>query len=191
QRTVTAGDPAGRVGGPLTGVSDADTLSPADRYQELFVDVQMGRVFADSKTFVDCTPRRHPEQILDAYRAQRAAAGFDLKAFVAEHFSLFEMPPSQFVADPDDALSAHIDRLWPVLSRHPGEHPARSSLLPLPHVYVVPGGRFTEFYYWDSYFTMLGLDVSGRRDLLRAMADNFAYLIDTYGHIPNGNRTYY
>src|SRR5690606_8910953 len=40
-------------------------------------------------------------------------------------------------------------------------------------------------------FTMLGLDVSGRRDLLRAMADNFAYLIDTYGHIPNGNRTYY
>src|SRR3546814_11986401 len=32
---------------------------------------------------------------------------------------------------------------------------------------------------------------SGRPHLLRAMADNFAYLIDTYGHVPNGNRSYY
>ena len=23
------------------------------------------------------------------------------------------------------------------------------------------------------------------------MTDNFAYLIDTYGHVPNGTRTYY
>lgn len=182
---------AGPFDDHLAAVSVADTLSPADRYQELFVDVQMGRVFADSKTFVDCAPRRHPEKILDTYRAQRATPGFDLKAFVAEHFSLFEIPPSEFVADPDDTLSAHIDRLWPVLSRHPSEHPACSSLLPLPHVYVVPGGRFTEFYYWDSYFTMLGLQVSGQLELLRAMADNFAYLIDTYGHVPNGNRSYY
>ena len=37
-----------------------------------------------------------------------------------------------------------------------------SSRLPLPHRYVVPGGRFTEMYYWDSYFTMLGLKASGR-----------------------------
>ncbi|MEO3957351.1 trehalase family glycosidase, partial [Chromobacterium piscinae] len=57
--------------------------------------------------------------------------------------------------------------------------------------YVVPGGRFGETYYWDSYFTMLGLAESGRDDLLRHMADNFAWLIDNYGHIPNGNRTYY
>ncbi|MDR8230801.1 alpha,alpha-trehalase, partial [Acinetobacter baumannii] len=45
--------------------------------------------------------------------------------------------------------------------------------------------------YWDSYFTMLGLAESGREDLLKCMADNFAWLIETYGHIPNGNRTYY
>jgi alpha,alpha-trehalase len=38
---------------------------------------------------------------------------------------------------------------------------------------------------------MLGLVESGRRDLLEHMADNFAFLIDTCGHIPNGNRTYY
>ena len=41
----------------------------------------------------------------------------------------------------------------------------RSSLLPLPYPFVVPGGRFGEMYYWDSYFTMLGLVQSGRSDL--------------------------
>ncbi|MGU0160043.1 trehalase family glycosidase [Escherichia coli] len=27
----------------------------------------------------------------------------------------------------------------------------------MPEPYVVPGGHFREVYYWDSYFTMLGL----------------------------------
>ncbi len=174
-----------------SSISRADTLTPAERYQELFVAVQMQRVFPDSKTFVDCAPRRHPEAILEDYRARCGEPGFDLEAFVHEHFSLYEMPVKAFVANPDDSLAEHIDRLWPILTRHPQDHPEHSSLLPLPHDYVVPGGRFTELYYWDSYFTMLGLDESGHCDLLRAMADNFAYLIDTYGHVPNGNRTYY
>ncbi len=174
-----------------SAISRADTLTPAERYQELFVAVQMQRVFPDSKTFVDCAPRRHPEAILEDYRARCGEPGFDLEAFVHEHFSLYEMPVKAFVANPDDSLAEHIDRLWPILTRHPQDHPEHSSLLPLPHDYVVPGGRFTELYYWDSYFTMLGLDESGHCDLLRAMADNFAYLIDTYGHVPNGNRTYY
>lgn len=38
---------------------------------------------------------------------------------------------------------------------------------------------------------MLGLAESGREDLLKCMADNFAWMIENYGHIPNGNRTYY
>jgi alpha,alpha-trehalase len=56
---------------------------------------------------------------------------------------------------------------------------------------VVPGGRFREVYYWDSYFTMLGLVESGRTELARSMIDNFAHLVRTVGHVPNGNRTYY
>lgn len=31
-------------------------------------------------------------------------------------------------------------------------HPERHSLLPLPHPFVVPGDRFREVYYWDSYW---------------------------------------
>ena len=81
--------------------------------------------------------------------------------------------------------------LWKLLERSPGAVPAGSSLLALPHPYVVPGGRFREVYYWDSYFTMLGLRESGRDDLIRSMADNFAYELSTYGLIPNGNRSYY
>src|SRR5207302_1818581 len=61
----------------------------------------------------------------------------------------------------------------------------------LPRPFVVPGGRFREIYYWDSYFTMLGLLESGRADLTKDMVGDFAHLIDTYGRIPNGNRTYY
>jgi alpha,alpha-trehalase len=65
------------------------------------------------------------------------------------------------------------------------------SLIPLPKSYVVPGGRFGEIYYWDSYFTMLGLQTSSRTVQIRNMVDNFAYLIRTIGFIPNGNRTYF
>jgi alpha,alpha-trehalase len=56
---------------------------------------------------------------------------------------------------------------------------------------MVPGGRFREIYYWDSYFTMLGLQESKETELMENMVRNFAYLINTYGHIPNGNRSYY
>src|SRR5439155_1601116 len=75
--------------------------------------------------------------------------------------------------------------------RQPADIPPYSSLLSLPRPFVVPGGRFREIYYWDSYFTMLGLLESGRADLTKDMVGDFAHLIDTYGRIPNGNRTYY
>ena len=172
-------------------VAPADPLSPAERYGELFVAVQSGRVFADSKTFVDCVPLREPDAIMAEYAARKDAPDFDLARFVEANFEATHPPPSQYVSDPDQGLVAHIDKLWDVLTRHPREHRPYSSLLPLPQAYVVPGGRFGELYYWDSYFTMLGLAESGRHDLLRAMADNFAWLIDKYGHVPNGNRSYY
>src|SRR5207244_4084406 len=54
-----------------------------------------------------------------------------------------------------------------------------------------PDARLREIYYCDSYFTILGLIESGRTDLVKSMLDNFAHLIVTVGHIPNGNRTYY
>ena len=157
----------------------------------LFEDVQLSGIFPDSKTFVDARPRLAPAEVAARYAAARGAGGFRLQAFVEQ---CFELPRAVGVgarADTSRGMEAHIRALWPVLTRAPDSADPRSSLIPLPHAYVVPGGRFREVYYWDSYFTMLGLVESGRTDLLRSMLDNFAYLVATLGHIPNGNRTYY
>ncbi|WP_354685002.1 alpha,alpha-trehalase TreF [Cupriavidus necator] len=175
----------------LTSCAQADALSPAARYGELFVDVQHSGLFADSKTFPDCVPICDPELIVARYRALRTMPGFCLPDFVQAHFRRASVPDSHYVSDPACKLREHIEGLWPVLTREPVAHPPLSSLLPLPHRYVVPGGRFGELYYWDSYFTMVGLAGSGRGELLVEMAQNFAYLIDTYGLVPNGTRNYY
>lgn len=167
------------------------TLTPADRYQELFVAVQSQHVFPDSKTFVDCVPRGQPARILADYRAQSTQPGFDLAAFVHANFEETGCVPSDYVSVPGQPLAQHIEGLWPVLTRHPRAHPPNSTLVQLPHDYLVPGGRFRELYYWDSYFTMLGLAGPAHAPLLRDMLENFAYLIDTFGHVPNGNRIYY
>jgi len=175
----------------IEGLPASDALTPADRYLELFENVQSARIFADSKTFPDCAPKRDPLDILIRYRKIKHKPGFDLRQFVEAHFWMPETYGSEYVSDPQNSLKEHIDQLWPVLTREPQDHIPWSSLLALPQAYIVPGGRFSETYYWDSYFTMLGLAESGRNDLLRCMADNFAWMIERYGHIPNGNRTYY
>lgn len=169
----------------------AGRYDPAHDLGQLFQDVQLSGIFEDSKTFVDARPRFAPSEIRSRYDAARKAAGFDLRAFVEQNFELPRAVGRDFVTDTTQTMEEHIRALWPVLTRSPDTADARSSLIPLPNPYVVPGGRFREVYYWDSYFTMLGLVASGRTDLVRDMLDNFAYLIRTVGHIPNGNRTYY
>ena len=77
------------------------------------------------------------------------------------------------------------------MTRSPGAVAHGASELSLPECYVVPGGRFRELYYWDTYFTMLGLARSHRQDLIESMIVNFGSLIDRFGHIPNGSRSYY
>jgi alpha,alpha-trehalase len=164
---------------------------PAHDLGALFPDVQRARVFADSKTFVDARARAAPADIAARYAAAKAAGPVDLAAFVRANF---DPPPDRadgVRSDVAQAMEDHIRGLWPVLTRAADRADPRSTLIPLPAPYVVPGGRFREVYYWDSYFTMQGLVASGRVDLMKSMLDNFAYLIATTGHIPNGNRTYY
>ena len=165
-------------------------INPADAFGELFVAVQMSDLFEDSKTFVDMAPRRPVDEILADYERYKDTAPFDLAAFVEGNFEPAKMYAKDFESDAGLDLDKHIERLWPVLTRDE-ELQGGGSLIPLPNDYVVPGGRFREVYYWDSYFTMLGLLVDGQDDYARRMVDNFAFLIDEVGHIPNGNRSYY
>jgi alpha,alpha-trehalase len=153
----------------------------------------MNKTLVDNKTFVDCVPKRDPKIIVAKYLKLKnnKAIKFSLKKFVGENFTEPSNPGNNFHAIKDEDIIAHINRLWDVLKRNPDKSLDGSSLLRLPYSYIVPGGRFQEIYYWDSYFTMLGLQESGRYDIIENMINNFAYLIRKYGHIPNGNRTYY
>jgi alpha,alpha-trehalase len=195
--TITAAVAGCRSTIPTAPPGAAPVAAPAGRYDplhdlgSLFHDVQLAALFPDSKTFADARPLRAPSEITSRYAVARAREGFGLRDFVDRHFEQPRPAGEGFQADTTRSMEEHIRALWPALTRPP-DAPARySSLIPLPNPYVVPGGRFREVYYWDSYFTMLGLVEHGRTDLVRSMLDNFAHLIRTVGHVPNGNRTYY
>ncbi len=160
-------------------------------YGRLFEEVQLSGIFEDSKTFVDCIPLRDPAQIMAAYERERSLPGFDLETFVRRFFELPGTSQDAYQSDRTKSASEHIKALWDKLLRDQDEVQKGSSLIPLPKPYIVPGGRFREIYYWDSYFTMLGLARSGRWKVVESMIENFSYLIREFGHIPNGNRTYF
>ena len=168
----------------------AQPQSPDILLGPLFVDVQTAKLFPDQKTFADAVPKSDPLMVLADYRMQRNQSGFDLRHFVSVNFTL-PAEREKYVPPAGQTLRAHIDGLWTELTRTTNTAGKWDSLLSLPEPYVVPGGRFREVYYWDSYFTMLGLAESGHWDKVEDMVANFAHEIDTWGHIPNGNRSYY
>jgi alpha,alpha-trehalase len=166
-------------------------LTAEDYYKtEFFKEVQLSKVFQDSKTFVDCLPKKSLDEIINEYN-NRDNETFDLKSFVLDNYNLPRAKESEFISDTSNSMSEHIEGLWPYLSRTPDKLNSNSSLIPLPHQYIVPGGRFREIYYWDSYFTLLGLVDSEQEEIAVDMVDNFSFLIDSLGFIPNGNRAYY
>lgn len=171
-------------------VETKQNLSPDIRYSDLFQQVQLQRIFPDGKTFTDMTPKYLTDEILEKYKTAKTTADFDLKTFVMDNFSLPKNYASGFKSDTSKTIAQHINSLWEVLEREP-DSLSVGTLIPLPNTYIVPGGRFGEVYYWDSYFTMLGLQTAGKVDMIQNMVDNFSYLINEVGFIPNGNRTYY
>jgi alpha,alpha-trehalase len=164
---------------------------PQVLFGDLYADVELEPIFPDSKDFADATAKSPPAEILALYHAQKPNSPEGLERFVVRHFDLPAQAATPAAVSEQVPIRRHIDALWTLLTRDEPTVAPYSSLLPLPRPYVVPGGRFSELYYWDSYFVMLGLAESGRRDLLEDMASNFADLTDTYGHAPNGTRTYY
>lgn len=175
---------------PCVALAQAQpTPTPDKLWGPLFKDVQLTRAMGDGKTFVDMVPQQQPAVILSKYAKLKKRDSASLHSFVLANFYLPTVPgvaPRQGLQ-----LNEHLTDLWSALTRKADTLRKFSSLLPLPDSYIVPGGRFREIYYWDSYFTMQGLASSNRFDLIEDMLDNFAFLINTYGHIPNGNRNYY
>lgn len=164
--------------------------TPAELYGPLFAAVQERNILADGKIFVDAVPRRPIADIMADFATINGDDAALLR-FVTANFDLPATTRRPETSTPAQPLRDHIRAMWPTLARGPRFGVANSSALPIEHRHVVPGGRFREIYYWDSFFTMLGLVRDGELALADGIVDAMTDLIEEHGHVPNGTRTYY
>uniref|UniRef100_A0A158R5V2 Trehalase n=1 Tax=Syphacia muris TaxID=451379 RepID=A0A158R5V2_9BILA len=174
--------------------------------------VQQSKMFHDCKHFVDMPLKLDPSSTLEDWQNLVNSGKLDdmsLRMFIEKHFDepggeLDEIQPIDF--NPDFSFdniacpsyrqwAKELHQKWPMLCRKVSDRvlaePQRFSLIVLPKPFVVPGGRFREMYYWDSFFTMKGLLASKMYQTVRGMIENMGHLVDQFGYIPNGNRVYY
>lgn len=57
--------------------------------------------------------------------------------------------------------------------------------------FIVPGGRFRENYYWDTYFALEGILTGGLQTTANQTIQNYLFYLENFGFIPNGARLYY
>ncbi|TKS80705.1 Trehalase [Collichthys lucidus] len=178
--------------------------------------VQTAKVFEDDKYFVDMKLRETPDVVLSAFRnlshglPNTTVPPGKLQEFLTTYFEKPGMEfeswtPPDWHEKPkflegiaDDELrnwAEKIHELWKSLGRKirsdVKDHPELYSQIYTPHPVIVPGGRFRELYYWDSYWVINGLLLSEMTDTAYGMIQNFLYLVNRYGFVPNGGRIYY
>ena len=163
--------------------------SPDEALGELFIDVQKRNIYGDGKVFVDLVPKLRPKQLRQAYLSEKNKPDFDLQSFISNNFTEKKIHQAEPYINGGRGIEEHIVALWHHLERR--NRLDRGSLLALPYKYIVPGGRFNEQFYWDSYFIMLGLAANDDWDMIEGMIKNFAYMMRRFGHIPTANRTYF
>ena len=156
--------------------------------QALFDAVQKSEIFEDQKMMTDAVPLFPIAEINAEYEQKKDSEGFDLKNFVMTHFDFLGAKIS-IQREDHLPIGEHIEKLWDELTRT--AYDEKGTLLKLPKPYIVPGGRFNEFFYWDSYFIMLGLQVSGRVEMMANIVENCSYLIQHVGFVPNASRTHF
>uniref|UniRef100_A0A0M3I3U5 Trehalase n=1 Tax=Ascaris lumbricoides TaxID=6252 RepID=A0A0M3I3U5_ASCLU len=174
--------------------------------------VQDASLFPDSKYFVDMPLKYDPVTTLKDFNelGERAKDREVLQQFVDEHFDppgfeLIECYPVDWVAFPSSFLkiedyhlrrwALHLHRIWRDLCRRVKDdvrqHQELYSLLYVPHPFIIPGGRFREFYYWDSFWILKGLLFSEMYETAKGVIRNLAYMVENHGFVPNGGRVYY
>ena len=163
--------------------------------------IQRSSLFEDCKTFVDMPMRYDPEVVRANFeRLPRKPSDAALREFLEHNFmeagvDLQHAEPVDFTLDPpfvsriaDPGLrefAYYIHTIWPQLFRKVDpdvrHHQQRHSLLALEYPVVVPGGRFRESYYWDSYWIVEGLLVSGMHASARGVIKNLLSYIESFG----------
>lgn len=182
---------------------------------EFLHDVQLAKIYPDSKTFVDKKLKYDESEILSKYAAfksslnGRSPTADELKQFIDEYMEdgdeLEVWIPMDFttspsiatrVADPQYRRWAYdLNDVWKTLARRMKDdvktNPDRYSLLWVPNGFCIPGGRFRELYYWDTYWIVKGLLLCDMIQTAKGVIDNIVYLVNKYGFMPNGSRVYY
>ncbi|CAG0908772.1 unnamed protein product, partial [Cyprideis torosa] len=176
--------------------------------------VQKAKIFEDGKHFVDMKLKFLPTVVLDNFEQflidYPNPTPVKIKEFVFDNFDppgseLIDVVPADFSESPKFLERIHdanvrewaseLHQLWKKLGKKVvddvRDNPSQYSILYVPHPTIVPGGRFREFYYWDSYWTIRGLLVSGMTDTVKGMLLNFLALVERFGFVPNGGRIYY
>lgn len=139
-----------------------------------------------------------------------APTRYHVKKFISDNFEhegqeFEEWVPDDWIEKPSflenirdpsfHQWGSDLNRIWKELGRkmktEVEENQELYSIIWVPNPVIVPGGRFREFYYWDSYWIIQGLLLSEMYETVRGMLDNFLYIVRNYGHIPNGGRIYY
>ncbi|XP_030558497.1 uncharacterized protein LOC115761023 [Drosophila novamexicana] len=177
--------------------------------------VQMTGLYKDCKYFVDMSCRYSPERILADFQLfssckKNETSVKHLTNFVDNHFDQpgtemeywcppdWRMEPAFLAQIKDPQLkkfASDLNRIWKQLGRNMKDcvrtSPQMYSLVYVPNPFIVPGGRFVEFYYWDTYWIVRGLLYSGMQQTARGMIDNLLYMVQQYKAVPNGGRVYY
>ncbi|KAJ1920601.1 hypothetical protein IWQ60_006963, partial [Tieghemiomyces parasiticus] len=178
---------------------------------KLLDTIQRSGIFKDSKTFVDMATVNPINEVLANFDALGDHPSNDtLLQFLHDNFhepgfELKRVPLADFkeqVAFLDNVKNPVLQgwarilhNFWPELTRQIDLSNlcdgCQSSFLPTTHPFVVPGGRFREYYYWDSFFTMEGLRESELLGTMKHMILNFIDVVHARGFVPNGARVYY
>nr|AOT82130.1 membrane-bound trehalase 2 [Harmonia axyridis] len=177
--------------------------------------VQMAKIHEDSKTFVDMKLKYPPNETLvkfDEFMVENhnkpsktQIEDFVLRTFESAGGEFQTWDPKDWISKPKftekikdpqlQGFALELNKIWKKLGRkmkeEVKEHKDLYSIIWVPNPVIVPGGRFREFYYWDSYWIILGLLLSEMVATTKGMLENFLYMVDNYGLIPNGGRVYY
>lgn len=179
-------------------------------YGDILAAVQLSGIYNDSKTFVDMPMKQDPEVVNQAFLAIDASDTAALQQFLDTYFypygsDINEWTPPDLQEEPaflasieDDGLrqwGSELNQLWNVLGREVdasvAENPQRHSFVPRNYPMIVPGGRFRESYYWDTWWIVRGLLVCDMTVTAEYVINNLLDDIENFGFVPNGGRIYY
>eukprot|EP01124_Arcella_intermedia_P028059 TRINITY_DN562_c0_g1_i1.p1 TRINITY_DN562_c0_g1~~TRINITY_DN562_c0_g1_i1.p1 ORF type:complete len:541 (+),score=96.18 TRINITY_DN562_c0_g1_i1:130-1752(+) len=175
----------------------------------LLETIQRAGIFPDSKTFVDMPLKADPEDVLKNFHSLSNHSLDTLLQFLRENFlpagsEILPWTPTDFHPNPPFVeklqpnyrqFAIDVNNMWQFLGKTLAPdvsiHPTRYSIIPQPKPFIVPGDRFHEFYYWDSYWIISGLLVCDMQETALGIIQNALALIRSYGFVPNGARIYY